>query len=181
MFKKINIFKVILIIMLLIILFDNFLEYNEGRNLSKLLDEYMNNENYTEHNVSISITDGINNEYYSLDDKALVKEVLNYIKELKPTKLQDTNLYQNKGEESKNYWITIDCRYYITEKKENYTLREQKTDKIHIEIIDYSVIYVSCNCQTNYKENYSNYYKLTPSFDEKFIYDIIEKFNMTKR
>ena len=116
-----------------------------------------------------------------MDDKALVIEVLNYIKELKPTKLQDTNLYQGKGEEIKNYWIIIDCRYYTTEKKENYTLRVQKTDKMYIEFKDLSVIDVSCNFQTDYKGNFNHYYKTSINFNEKFIYDTIDKYKMTKR
>jgi len=178
MFKNVNVAKIFLLLLMLLILVSNIIKYNNGKDLSKLLEDFISNENYTEYHISLSITDDEDYKSYSLDDKELIVEVLNYFKDLKPKKIYK-NIYEYERKElNKRYSIYITANYYITQKKENYTLKEQKADKISIYIDDSNSISVICSLDTDYKENFSHDYKINQNFDESFIYNIIEKYNL---
>lgn len=178
MFKKVNVAKIFLVLLMLLIFVSNIIKYNNGKDLSKLLEDFISNENYTEYSISFTISDNEDYKSYNLDDKELIVEVLNYFKNLKPIKIYQKN-YEDEGKElNKRYSIYITANYYITQKKENYTLKEQKADNIDIYIDDSNSISVRCSLDTDYKENFSHDYKINQNFDESFIYNIIEKYNL---
>lgn len=178
MFKNVNVAKIFLLLLMLLILVSNIIKYNNGKDLSKLLEDFISNENYTEYHISLSITDDEDYKSYSLDDKELIVEVLNYFKDLKPKKIYK-NIYEYEGKElNKRYSLYIKANYYITQKKENYTLKEQKTDEIDINVIDSNRILVRCSLDSDYKENYNHDYKINQNFDESFIYNMIKKYNL---
>ncbi len=178
MFKNGNVIKIILMLLMLIIIVANIAKYNNGKDLNKLLDDFISNENYTEYSISFTISDNEDYKSYNLDDKELIVEVLNYFKDLRPIKIYK-NIYEDEGKElNKRYSIYIKANYYITQKKENYTLKEQKTDEIDINVIDSNRILVRSSLDSDYKENYNHDYKINQNFDESFIYNMIEKYNL---
>ncbi|HBB29523.1 MAG TPA: hypothetical protein DC000_09825 [Clostridiales bacterium] len=178
MFKNVNVAKIFLVLLILFILVANIIKYNNGKDLSKLLEDFISNENYTEYSISFTISDNEDYKSYSLDDKELIVEVLNYFKDLRPIKIYK-NIYEDEGKElNKRYSIYITANYYITQKKENYTLKEQKADTISIYIDDSNSISVICSLDTDYKENFSHDYKINQNFDESFIYNMIKKYNL---
>ncbi len=183
MFKNINVYKIVLALLMLLILVASIIKYNNGKDLSKLLDDFIANENYTDYHISFSISDKDNNsdKFYSSEDKEIILEVLNYFKGLKPIKIYN-DLYLNEDNEEKElnnrYSIYIRAYYYTTQKKENYTLKEQKTDDIFIHFNYSNKISVNCDLDTDYKENYDHDYRLNQNIDEIFIYNIIEKYNL---
>ncbi|GEM_PF-1400647 len=178
MFKKVNVAKIFLVLLMLLIFVSNIIKYNNGKDLSKLLEDFISNENYTEYSISFTISDNEDYKSYSLDDKELIVEVLNYFKNLKPIKIYQKNYEDERKELNKRYSIYITANYYITQKKENYTLKEQKADKINIYIDDSNSISVRCSLDTDYKENFSHDYKINQNFDESFIYNMIKKYNL---
>ena len=67
MFKNINVYKIVLALLMLLILVASIIKYNNGKDLSKLLDDFITNENYTDYHISFSISDKDNNsdKFYS--------------------------------------------------------------------------------------------------------------------
>lgn len=175
MFKNANVPKIGLALLLLLILVASMIKYNNGKDLSKLLDDFTTNENYTDYQISFSISDKDNNtnKFYSSEDKEIILEVLNYFKDLKPIKI-----YNEERELNNRYRIYIRAYYYTIQKKENYTLKKQITDDIFIYFNDTNKISINCDLNTNYKETYDHDYRLNQNFDEIFIYNIIEKYNL---